>query len=78
MGRKKGIQEQPTDLGITDDGLKLYSTKEVSEILRVTYVTVMRMIKDGRLQASKVGNSWRISAAQLKDYLASMETKKKR
>ena len=34
--------------------------KEVSELLRVSYLTVRRLIDGGRLDAIRVGKQWRI------------------
>ncbi len=35
-----------------------YSTTEVAELLDVSRITVFNMIKDGRLQAEKVGRNY--------------------
>lgn len=47
---------------------KLLTVEEVSKILRVSTRTVIRYIKAGRLQASKIG-VWRINKNSLDDFL---------
>ena len=39
---------------------ELYTLHEVAEILRVSYITVRRMIKDGRLPVIRMGRLMRI------------------
>lgn len=40
--------------------------KEVEWFLRVNRATVVRMLKDGRLQGFKVGRHWRVTVESLK------------
>ena len=47
---------------------KLYSLKEVAEILRVSERSVFRYIHSGKLRASKIGY-WRIAESDLKEFL---------
>lgn len=54
---------------------KAYSPKEVKDILRVSYHTVLRMIDQKRIEAVKVGVSengkeWRISGTAILAYLS--------
>lgn len=42
-----------------------YTVKEVTQLLGVNKDTVGRMIKDGRLEAEKVGRAYQISEASI-------------
>lgn len=44
---------------------KIYTVKEVAEILRVTAKTVRIMCADGQLEAFKVRDEWRIKQSAL-------------
>ncbi len=39
--------------------------EEVAELLRVSNQTIYNMIKDGRLNASKIGREWRFPKSQI-------------
>lgn len=52
-----------------NDQEKLYSLKEVAEMLRVSERSMFRYIHSGKLKASKVGG-WKISEGELKAFLA--------
>ena len=54
-----------------DSDLTLYTVKEVSIILKVTYRTVWTYIKAGKLKAGKIGREWKISESDLKEFVAS-------
>lgn len=41
------------------------NVEEVAELLRVSNQTIYNMIKDGRLNASKVGREWRFPKSQI-------------
>lgn len=43
---------------------------EVAEILRVSKMTVYRMVHSGELQATRVGRSFRVPAKTVRGYLA--------
>ena len=43
--------------------------QEVSSLLRVSVYTVRRWIKEGSLPAYKVGRGWRISRAEMANWL---------
>ena len=49
--------------------IKLYTSKDVAEMLGTTPRTVWTYIKNGRLKARKVGHSWKITADSLKAFL---------
>ena len=44
---------------------KLWTISEVAKRLRLHYMTVYRMIHDGRIAAVQIGQSWRISEAEV-------------
>ena len=48
---------------------KLLTVPETATELRVSHWTVRTLIKDKKLPATKVGNQWRISVANLNDYI---------
>lgn len=52
------------------DEIKLYTTKEVQDILKVTQRTMYRYIKAGKLKAIKLGKTYRISQEALEAFLA--------
>ncbi len=47
----------------------MLNTQEVCCVLRVTEQTVRSMIRDGRLNAIKVGRGWRVERDALKRYV---------
>ncbi len=49
--------------------LKIYSLKEVEEILQVTQRTLYNYIKEGKLKATKIGKHWRVSHEDLKEFI---------
>lgn len=49
---------------------KYYSVQEVSDILKVAYLTVYRWIRAGKLEAQKAGKQYRISKVQLDKFLS--------
>lgn len=48
---------------------ELYTPLEVAQMLRVTRTTIYEHIKNGQLKAIRIGNRYRISKAQLEEYL---------
>jgi excisionase family DNA binding protein len=51
----------------TDD--RFLTVSEVAEHMRVSTMTVYRLIKSGDLAAARVGRSYRVRAQALEDYL---------
>ena len=49
--------------------LRIYTVKEVAELLQVSKMTVSRYIKSGRLKSSKLGRMHRIIESDLKAFL---------
>ena len=48
---------------------KLYTTKEIADILKFTDRTIREMIKSDDIKAHKIRNEYRISEEQLQEYL---------
>jgi len=48
---------------------RFYTTKEISQILKVKKQTVAKWCKSGRLKAIKVGKGWRVKAKELRCFL---------
>ena len=51
------------------EDLRLYTTEEVTDILKVTQRTLYNYIKAEQLKASKVGKYWRIKHVDLLDFI---------
>lgn len=49
--------------------IKVYTPKEVAEMLQVTERTVYRWIDKGHLKAAKLGKLWRITEQALNEFL---------
>ena len=50
---------------------QFYTVAEVAETMRVSGMTIYRLIRSGELRALRVGHSYRVPAEALEDYLAS-------
>lgn len=48
---------------------KIYTTKEAAELLKVSLPTIMRYIKDEKIEAVKVFGTWRIKHSTLEPFL---------
>ena len=57
----------PTTIG----GETVYTLKEVAEGLGVHYQTVKGWVSDGKINAAKIGRSYRVTGAELKRLLES-------
>lgn len=47
---------------------KFYSVEEIAGLIKIHPKTVQRYIREGRLKASKVGKSWRVSGHDLSTF----------
>lgn len=47
------------------DEIKVYTVEEVADILQVTRRTVYTYIKEGKINATKIGKYWRITNKDL-------------
>jgi excisionase family DNA binding protein len=48
---------------------KFYTVDQVSELIGLHTKTVQRYIREGKLQATKVGKAWRIEKSALNDFM---------
>lgn len=53
----------------------LLTVGEVAVVLRVSTMTVYRLIKNGELAALRVGKSYRITESELQSYLSAGEVR---
>ncbi len=51
-------------------GNKLLTVNEVAEILRVSNMTVYRLVKSGQIPAIRVGKNYRIKESDVNKYLS--------
>ena len=51
----------------------LLTVAEVADVLRVSTMTVYRLVKSGEIAAIRVGKSYRIAESELQKYLESGE-----
>jgi excisionase family DNA binding protein len=49
--------------------MKLYTAKEIAEILQINMFTVLRYIREGKLEHIKVGSQYRVTEKQLDKFL---------
>jgi len=49
--------------------MKLYTLREVEQILKVTQRTLYTYIQNGQLKATKIGKYWRVKHADLMDFV---------
>ena len=53
-------------------GMNLLTVAEVADLLRVSTMTVYRLIRSGDLAAVRVGRAYRVAETALDDYLEAM------
>ena len=73
MPRKKPPVET-SERPETEDDL-LLTTQEVAGRLQLTRQTVQRLIKAGKLKASRIGRDWRVKRSALEAFLKATETR---
>ena len=56
--------------------MKLYTVKEAADVLKVIPKTVRRQIREDNLEASMVGNRYRIQKKDLQKFLEKTKEKK--
>ena len=49
--------------------MEFYTLKDVSEMLHVSMTTIYRYVKEGRLTPAKIGNSYRVTEADLQEFV---------
>jgi excisionase family DNA binding protein len=55
-------------------GPEFYALSEAAKMLKVSYITLYRLVAGGEISASKVGGTWRITMTALDQYLQSRHT----
>jgi excisionase family DNA binding protein len=58
-----------------DEGYRLLTVREVADVMRVSTMTVYRLIRGGELPATRVGKHFRIPTRDLEGYLESQSTR---
>ena len=53
--------------------IKVYTVKEIAQILQTTRQQVRKMIQNEELSAVKVGREWRVTPESLHDFLELQE-----
>ncbi len=56
----------------------IFSSKEVAEKFKVTYLTVFRWIKSGKLKAFKVGKQYRVKQEDLETFIEQSKSERAR
>ena len=56
-------------MDMNTDGLKVYTVKEIAQILQTSRQQVRRMIQGEELDAVRVGREWRIPEESVKSFL---------
>jgi len=51
------------------DTIKLYTLQELESILETSTRTLLAYIKQGKLKAVKIGGKWKVSEANLQDFV---------
>ena len=55
-------------------GTKIYTAEQVAKLLQVHHLTVLKLIKQKKLKAVKVGRVYRISESALNAFLENYST----
>ena len=53
----------------TIEGVKVYSLLEVSELLDITYPTVRKYVKEGKLRSRRVGRKYLVTGESIRSFL---------
>jgi excisionase family DNA binding protein len=62
--------DRPNGQRSSDPQARLLTTKEVAEAMRISNMTVYRLIRTGQLAAVRVGRNYRIRASEIDRYLS--------
>lgn len=55
--------------------MKVYTSREIMELLKISKITFYKYIKAGKIKGSKIGNKWIFTEEQLKDFIDGMQNK---
>lgn len=53
----------------TIEGVKVYSLPEVSKLLDITYPTVRKYVKEGKLRSRRVGRKYLVTGESIRSFL---------
>ncbi len=53
----------------TIEGVNVYSLLEVSELLDITYTTVRKYIKEGKIRSRRVGRKYLVTGESIRSFL---------
>lgn len=59
---------------MTECGLRLFKVADIAAALRVSNMTIYRLINSGELPAVKIGRSFRVTEWHLREYLEQSTT----
>lgn len=48
---------------------QIFTLTDLETVLRVSHRTLLTYVKDGKLKAFKIGNKWRVTKGDLKDFI---------
>lgn len=65
----QGKPEEVTPLGGRLTGVRFYTVAEVASVMRVSKMSVYRLIHSGELEAVRFGRSFRVPEAAVKSFL---------
>lgn len=68
MRESEGSRMQDTDFP------ELLTAAEVAYLLRVSKVTVCRLVSSGKLQGFRVGRAWRVRRSDLAQYVMALQS----
>ena len=53
----------------TIEGVNVYSLLEVSELLDITYTTVRKYVKEGKIRSQRVGKGYLVTGESIRSFL---------
>ena len=68
-GTDRGKSEQVTDLQGRLTSVRFYTVAEVASVMRVSKISVYRLIHSGELEAVRFGRSFRVPESAVKAFL---------
>jgi len=48
---------------------RVYTPEEIAEILQITEYTVLKWLREGKLEGFKAGRLWRVSEEKLNEFI---------
>lgn len=57
------------------NGLQTYTVDDIANYLRISPRTVYTHVRSGVIKGMKIGNKWRFSETQIRDYIRKLERK---